>query len=915
MAAPDAKQLIHVEIEKEGNKLCADCFTVDPGVVSLSLGAFICEKCAVYHRKLPADKSCVVSVHTHAWTDKQVEFIRKKGNIIVNDEFEKCIPAYYHRPNDGDPSIIREQFVLAKYLREEFKDVSQQSAYNQGSKTGTLFKRGKDNEKFLRRKFVLKEPEGSLQYFIKFSDRVPKDNITVRNVVNVYMVPDKVGNENGMQITYEKEGVRRNLFLFAEDARSTIDWYHAIRASMVKHKFKNFPEKEMKRYLNAKILLEGWMSKTGPTKQEKFRKRWFSLIGNMIWYYTHPLDAHPLGYIPLGAKNFGYGVKKGFPQRVKVDGYGMTIHTPERVYVLNCPDLISREKWVEAVTKVLNSCTVVWNPKEETGTNKNNGSHGMANNPNAFAGLSQKYEPPTVSNSNSSKEAIDGTPSGRVPLFEKKTNRRSGSGAKIAKMKKGSTKHNRSSTTKVRANQNDDYVGDDEVSEIPIETSDAEDEESDDSPIVRQADSKKFSDDSEEDWEKEDVYQLASDVDSVQDVVTVIQDVALDSVKRDAILPINSSREGKNDHNNVSVSDAPAKPPRLNLAKERHPVDVAPYEEVVLKEQSGSPSRSRASPETALEMRSPSPPLAEDDLEDQYNASELDSASVQEAPDNLSSLHPTKNWRENTFNSIRRLDGHERKSVRKQTDDKSRSTSSSSSSPKSDTKEFKEAKPRPVDITLSNQMDGSLWFVAFQTETEPDDVESYVTPWVGAQIAEAPASVGPIKIPSDFEIAVIDTAPGGFGLMRTTGPFYAEAGDVWEVDVPADDGSSPEMYYHEGMETDDGSIMLYANVTNAKKIEVAVFKSGRKLFSRRGIKPGESINIQIKPAIYLLEVDQDTFYDVEGQDLRASEYIPKATCIDLNYRQTKMRILAKKRGKNVFFTSDKTKGGRLVSQT
>ena len=77
--------------------------------------------------------------------------------------------------------------------------------------------------------------------------------------------------------------------------------------------------------------------------------------------------------------------------------------------------------------------------------------------------------------------------------------------------------------TNQKLQTNSDYVGDDEVSEMPIETSDAEDEESDDSPIVRQADSKKFSDDSEEDWEKEDVYQLASDVDSVQDVVTVIQ--------------------------------------------------------------------------------------------------------------------------------------------------------------------------------------------------------------------------------------------------------------------------------------------------------------------------------------------------------------------------------------------------------
>ena len=42
---------------------------------------------------------------------------------------------------------------------------------------------------------------------------------------------------------------------------------------------------------------------------------------------------------------------------------------------------------------------------------------------------------------------------------------------------------------------------------------------------------------------------------------------------------------------------------------------------------------------------------------------------------------------------------------------------------------------------------------------------------------------------------MIDTAPGGYGLQRTTGPFYAEPGDVWEVDMPVDDGSAPDMYF------------------------------------------------------------------------------------------------------------------------
>lgn len=60
---------------------------------------------------------------------------------------------------------------------------------------------------------------------------------------------------------------------------------------------------------------------------------------------------------------------------------------------------------------------------------------------------------------------------------------------------------------------------------------------------------------------------------------------------------------------------------------------------------------------------------------------------------------------------------------------------------------------------------------------------------------QTPASIGPIHIPDNFEIAVIDTAPGGFNLFRTTGPFYAQRGDVWEVEIPNEDEKSPELFF------------------------------------------------------------------------------------------------------------------------
>lgn len=69
--------------------------------------------------------------------------------------------------------------------------------------------------------------------------------------------------------------------------------------------------------------------------------------------------------------------------------------------------------------------------------------------------------------------------------------------------------------------------------------------------------------------------------------------------------------------------------------------------------------------------------------------------------------------------------------------------------------------------------------------------------------------MGPIKVPGEFQIAVIDTAPGGFGIQRTTGPFPAEPGDVWEVEAPNEDAATPEMFYREYDGVNDILFELY----------------------------------------------------------------------------------------------------------
>lgn len=63
-------------------------------------------------------------------------------------------------------SILVEQWIKAKYLRQEFIYRKSQT-YLGGTMEGYLWKRGKNDPRFQPRKFVLSENEGSLKYFLK----------------------------------------------------------------------------------------------------------------------------------------------------------------------------------------------------------------------------------------------------------------------------------------------------------------------------------------------------------------------------------------------------------------------------------------------------------------------------------------------------------------------------------------------------------------------------------------------------------------------------------------------------------------------------------------------------------------------------------------------------------------------------
>ena len=70
-------------------------------------------------------------------------------------------------------SVLREQWIRAKYQRLEFVDIDKQT-YLQGHKEGYLWKRGKEDKKFQQRKFVLDEKTNTLKYYNKEDVRISR---------------------------------------------------------------------------------------------------------------------------------------------------------------------------------------------------------------------------------------------------------------------------------------------------------------------------------------------------------------------------------------------------------------------------------------------------------------------------------------------------------------------------------------------------------------------------------------------------------------------------------------------------------------------------------------------------------------------------------------------------------------------
>ncbi|KAL3285099.1 hypothetical protein HHI36_019223 [Cryptolaemus montrouzieri] len=347
------EKLIMELLKYPGNSVCADCDCENPEWASYNIGIFICTRCSGIHRSMGVHISKVKHLKLDRWEDSQVQRMKEVGNLKAKMKYEERVPPCYRRPKPNDPQVLIEQWIRAKYQREEFSHPEKQT-YTKGFMQGFLMKRGKEDSRYQLRKFILSEADDTLKYFIK-EYREPKATLRISEL-NVVFAPEKVGISTSLQFTFLKDGTTRHIYVYHEEPEIINNWYMAIRCAKLHRLQVAYPsvaEYDLVNYLTQDFAKEGWLWKTGPRLSDGFKKRWFTLDNRKLMYHDDALDAYPKGEVFIGYALDGYSVRIGVSAGVKDMGFSFSLTTPERIYHLSAQSEVDRDQWIEVIDSVI----------------------------------------------------------------------------------------------------------------------------------------------------------------------------------------------------------------------------------------------------------------------------------------------------------------------------------------------------------------------------------------------------------------------------------------------------------------------------------------------------------------------------------------------------------------------------------
>ncbi|XP_073419923.1 arf-GAP with dual PH domain-containing protein 2 [Dendrobates tinctorius] len=337
------------------NSRCADCGQAEPVWASCAVGVFVCLECSGVHRNPKIGK--VKSIQLDYMEQDFVQFLQSHGNRKAREEYEAFVPPYYYRPTEKDFKVLREQWIRAKYERQEFRS-GEQCRYAVDFKEGVLWKKGRNNGQFLERLFKFSKSDGLLTYCTNDKRHTPLGRFPIQSL-NATFQCEKMEQEHGLEITCVQGGRTRSIYVYHKDGDEIVTWYNVLRAARfhyLKKTFPNTPEAELIPKITRNYTKSGYMEKTGPTHRERFKKRWFNLDSEerKLLYYKDPLDPYEQGGIFIGSCEAGYYVTEGLPKGMKGNKWaaGIIIQTPQREFILTCESSREQKDWLQVLQAI-----------------------------------------------------------------------------------------------------------------------------------------------------------------------------------------------------------------------------------------------------------------------------------------------------------------------------------------------------------------------------------------------------------------------------------------------------------------------------------------------------------------------------------------------------------------------------------